>query len=36
VRALPVGETLRSAANGMQTVDAQCAAVNDFFGRLAA
>jgi tRNA-dihydrouridine synthase B len=36
VRELPGGETLRSAANGMQTVSAQCAAVNDFFGRLAA
>jgi hypothetical protein len=27
---------LRSAANGMQTVTAQRAAVNDFFDRLAA
>jgi tRNA-dihydrouridine synthase B len=36
VRELPGGETLRSAANGMQTVTAQRAAVNDFFQRLAA
>jgi len=36
VRELPGGQALRSAANGMQTVSAQCAAVNDFFGRLAA
>jgi len=36
VRELPGGEALRSAANGMQTVGAQCAAVNDFFDRLAA
>src|SRR6185436_3573408 len=36
VRELPGGEALRSAANGMQTVTAQCAAVNDFFDRLAA
>ena len=30
------GEALRSAANAMQTITAQRAAVNDFFGRLAA
>jgi tRNA-dihydrouridine synthase B len=36
VRELPGGETLRKAANGMHTVTAQRAAVNDFFGRLAA
>ena len=36
VRELPGGETLRSAANGMQNVAAQCVAVNDFFERLAA
>jgi tRNA-dihydrouridine synthase B len=36
VRALPGGEALRSAANGMLTVTAQREAVNDFFGRLAA
>ena len=36
VRELPGGEALRSAANGMQTVSAQRAAVNDFFDRLAA
>ena len=36
VRELPGGETLRSVANGMQDVAAQCAAVNDFFDRLAA
>jgi tRNA-dihydrouridine synthase B len=36
VRELPGGEALRSAANGMQTVTAQRAAVNDFFDRLAA
>jgi tRNA-dihydrouridine synthase B len=36
VRALPGGETLRSAANDMHTVTAQRAAVNDFFERLAA
>jgi tRNA-dihydrouridine synthase B len=36
VRELPGGEALRSAANSMQTVIAQCAAVNDFFDRLAA
>ena len=36
VRELPGGEALRSAANNMQTVTAQRAAVNDFFERLAA
>jgi tRNA-dihydrouridine synthase B len=36
VRELPGGEALRSAANGMLTVTAQRAAVNDFFDRLAA
>jgi len=36
VRELPGGQALRSAANGMQTVTAQRAAVNDFFERLAA
>ena len=36
VRELPGGETLRMAANGLQTVTAQRAAVNDFFERLAA
>jgi tRNA-dihydrouridine synthase B len=36
VRALPGGEALRSAVNGMQAVPAQCVAVNDFFERLAA
>ena len=36
VRELPGGETLRSIANGMQNVAAQCVAVNDFFERLAA
>jgi tRNA-dihydrouridine synthase B len=36
VRELPGGEALRSAVNGMQAVPAQCAAVNDFFERLAA
>lgn len=36
VRELPGGEALRSAANGMQNVAAQRAAVNDFFERLAA
>ena len=35
-RALPGGEVLRQAANGLQTVTAQRAAVNDFFERLAA
>jgi len=36
VRELPGGEALRNAANAMQDVAAQCAAVNDFFERLAA
>jgi len=36
VRELPGGEALRSAANALQDVAAQCAAVNDFFERLAA
>jgi tRNA-dihydrouridine synthase B len=36
VRALPGGEALRKSANGLQTVTAQRAAVNDFFERLAA
>jgi tRNA-dihydrouridine synthase B len=36
VRELPGGEALRGAANGMHDVAAQCAAVNDFFERLAA
>ena len=36
VRELPGGEALRKSANGLQTVTAQRAAVNDFFERLAA
>src|SRR5262245_5515958 len=36
VRELPGGETLRRAANGLQTVTAQRAAVNDFLDRMAA
>jgi tRNA-dihydrouridine synthase B len=36
VRELPGGEMLRKTANGLQTVTAQRAAVNDFFQRLAA
>jgi len=36
VRELPGGEALRRSANGLQTVTAQRAAVNDFFERLAA
>ena len=36
VRELPGGESLRRTANGLQTVTAQRAAVNDFFERLAA
>ncbi|HWV91546.1 MAG TPA: tRNA dihydrouridine synthase DusB [Burkholderiales bacterium] len=36
VRALPGGEALRSSVNGLQVADAQRAAVNDYFERLAA
>jgi tRNA-dihydrouridine synthase B len=36
VRALPGGEALRSSVNGLQIADAQRAAVNDYFERLAA
>jgi tRNA-dihydrouridine synthase B len=36
VRELPGGEALRKAANGLQTVTEQRAAVNDFFAKLAA
>jgi tRNA-dihydrouridine synthase B len=36
VRALPGGEALRSSVNGLQVADAQRAAVNDYFARLAA
>jgi tRNA-dihydrouridine synthase B len=36
VRELPGGEGLRKAANTLQSVTAQRAAVNDFFARLAA
>ncbi|HUQ74326.1 MAG TPA: tRNA dihydrouridine synthase DusB [Burkholderiales bacterium] len=36
VRALPGGESLRSAVNGMTVAHAQRAAVNDYFERLAA
>jgi tRNA-dihydrouridine synthase B len=36
VRALPGGEALRSRVNGLQAADAQRAAVNDYFERLAA
>ena len=36
VRALPGGESLRSAVNGMTVAQAQRAAVNDYFERLAA
>ena len=36
VRELPGGETLRKAANGMLTVTAQRAAVNEYFEKLAA
>jgi len=36
VRELPGGESLRSAVNGMTAAQAQRAAVNDYFERLAA
>jgi tRNA-dihydrouridine synthase B len=36
VRALPGGEALRSSVNALQAADAQRAAVNDYFERLAA
>ena len=36
VRALPGGEALRSSVNGLQIAEAQRAAVNDYFERLAA
>ena len=36
VRALPGGEVLRSSVNGLHIADAQRAAVNDYFERLAA
>jgi tRNA-dihydrouridine synthase B len=36
VRALPGGEALRSSVNGLHAADAQRAAVNDYFERLAA
>ena len=36
VRALPGGDALRSSVNGLQVADAQRAAVNDYFERLAA
>jgi tRNA-dihydrouridine synthase B len=36
VRALPGGEALRSSVNGLHIADAQRAAVNDYFERLAA
>jgi tRNA-dihydrouridine synthase B len=36
VRALPGGEALRSSVNGLHVADAQRAAVNDYFERLAA
>ncbi len=36
VRELPGGEQLRSAVNRLEAVPAQCAAVNDYFERLAA
>jgi tRNA-dihydrouridine synthase B len=36
VRALPGGETLRSSVNRIHAADAQRAAVNDYFERLAA
>ena len=36
VRALPGGEALRSSVNQLQAADAQRAAVNDYFARLAA
>jgi tRNA-dihydrouridine synthase B len=36
VRALPGGEALRCAVNKLDAAEAQCAAVNDYFERLAA
>jgi tRNA-dihydrouridine synthase B len=36
VRALPGGEALRCAVNKLDAAAAQCAAVNDYFERLAA
>jgi tRNA-dihydrouridine synthase B len=36
VRALPGGEEFRARVNGLQAADAQRAAVNDYFARLAA